>query len=144
MIPRLVQSEHHRSVQPQDRGAESWKHLSLPPSPWSPSLQWDMHPRPFPVWRDFVALVRRCVALIPLCVCLACVEFLGVLFFFFFWLLLFAVFLQNSNPFPPPPIHFPLPQYTSSHSFSDQLQVLLQNSRITRERRLIFSGRSQA
>lgn len=40
-----------------------------------------------PVWRDFVALFCGCVVLVPLRVCLACVEFLQVLLGFFCCLL---------------------------------------------------------
>lgn len=44
-------SKHHHLARPQDCDAESWELLSLPPSLWSPSLRWDMHPHPLPVWR---------------------------------------------------------------------------------------------
>lgn len=59
-----------------------------------------------PVWRDFVALFCSCVALVPLRVCSACVEFLGVLLVFF-CCLLFSSKIPTLSP----------PQFTSlSHN----------------------------
>lgn len=61
-----------------------------------------------PVWRDFVALLCRCVLLVPLCVCLACVEFLRVLLGFF-CCLLFSSKIPTLSPrdsLPSPTMHF--------------------------------------